>query len=117
MKHWTTEICDKHLAEGYRYTVFDRHGKGKNMAAPCRTFAEVFEVLEKRYPKLDFGSRFAFLPDSHKSPRHMSLMYYEDDGTFHCYGSLVANGEPDENYSSRTGYENTDAGVLNVQES
>ena len=115
MKHWTTEICDKHLAEGYKFTVFDRRGKSDNKYRACNTMEEIQEWIKWRYPEDSKEMvRFALKPDSLKDQRSYRLMYYCQDGTFWVKGTVVFNREP---HVPHQYWPPSDAGVIDVPES
>lgn len=112
MKHWTTEVCDKHLAEGYKFTVFDRRGRSDNKYRACNTMGEIQEWIKERYPEdAKEMVRFALKPDSLEDQRSYTLMYYCQDGSFWVKGRVVFNREP---HVPHQYWPPSDAGVVNV---
>jgi hypothetical protein len=110
MKHWTTEICDRNLAEGYKYTVFDRRSRGENQNRACNTMREIKDWIKERYPEdAKEMVRFALKPDSLEDHRSYTLMYYCQDGTFWVKGRVVFNMEKHESYQN---WGDSDAGVV-----
>lgn len=82
--HWTYELANKNLIDGFKFTLIRRGGNGEHRR--FNNIWEYFNATESLFNKKIEKSRLSLLPQ--KDGRYF-VMEYPNDGTFWVKGIII----------------------------